>query len=157
MNIKMKAFVFFVLSALSLNALATNFNPSSTTFSAQGVLVIKPQSMPAFTCNMLLTGHTNNDDTATITSASFTGQALCKTVVASGLPWTWKATSTSNASLSGVKISAAGINCSSSPGTLTATWSNAANTLTTIPNQPLGSCVIQAFAVVPSPALIVVP
>lgn len=157
MNIKIKAFVFFMLSALSLNALATSFTPVSTVFSAAGLLVIKIPSIPAFTCNMLLTGQTNNDDTATITSASFTGQALCNTVSASGLPWTWKATSVSNAVLSGVKFSVAGTNCSSTPGTLAATWSNAANTLATTPNQPLGSCVIQAFAVVPSPALIVVP
>lgn len=159
MNLTTGAFSFLLIATLSLNASATSFNPANATFAAPGVLVIKPQSKSPFTCNMLLAGHTNSDDTATITSVSFSteGQPLCSTVSASGLPWTWKAVSVSSASLMGVKINAAGVSCSTAPVTLSALWSNSTDTLTLTPNQNIGNCVIQALAAVPSPPLTVIP
>ncbi|WP_374981297.1 alkane oxidation protein activator PraB [Pseudomonas solani] len=157
MNMKIRALIFFVLSAISFNALALTITPTNLAFSAKGVLVIKSGLLPGVTCNVEFIGVTNSNNTATINSVSVTGGGLCTTVSASGLPWTWTATSLTNATISGVKFSVAGTTCSSSPVTLAAAWLNAANTLIINPNQSVGSCVIQTLSLTPNPPLVVVP
>ncbi|MFE1811714.1 alkane oxidation protein activator PraB [Metapseudomonas otitidis] len=138
------------------SAMAVTITPTNTKFSAKGVSVVKPGFLPAVTCNVEFIGTTNNN-TATITAVNITGGGSCALAGTSGLPWTLTATSTTTGTVSGVKFTVAGVNCSSSPVTVNGAWSNSANTLTLTPNQPVGSCTIQSLSVSPNPAFTVLP
>ncbi|MDG9779755.1 MULTISPECIES: alkane oxidation protein activator PraB [Pseudomonadaceae] len=140
------------------SAMAVTITPTNTAFSATGVSVVKPNAfLPAVTCNVQFIGTTNNNNTATINSVNITGGGFCGAASAAGLPWTLSATSTTTGTVSGVKFTVAGVNCSSSPVTVNGAWSNAANTLTLTPNQKVGTCTIQSLSVSPNPAFTVLP
>lgn len=139
------------------SAMAVTITPTNTKFSAKGVSVVKPGLLPAVTCNVEFIGTTNNNNTATITAVNITGGGSCALAGTAGLPWTLTATSTTTGTVSGVKFTVAGVNCSSSPVTVSGAWSNSANTLTLTPNQQVGSCTIQSLSVSPNPAFTVLP
>ncbi|CAN7438834.1 alkane oxidation protein activator PraA [Pseudomonas solani] len=141
------------------SAMAVTITPANTAFSAKGVSVVKPGILPAVTCNVEFIGTTSvgGADKATITAVNITGGGFCGAASAAGLPWTLTASSLTAGSVSGVKFTVAGINCSSTPVTVNGVWSNSANKLTLNPNQPVGSCTIQSLYVNPTPAFTLVP
>ncbi|GAC1029508.1 alkane oxidation protein activator PraA [Pseudomonas sp. No.21] len=141
------------------SAMAVTITPANTAFSAKGVSVVKPGFLSPVTCNVEFIGTTSvgGADKATITAVNITGGGFCGAASAAGLPWTLTASSLTAGNVSGVKFTVAGINCSSSPVTVTGGWSNATNTLTLTPNQPVGSCTIQSLYVSPTPAFTLVP
>ncbi len=88
--------------AASASAFAVTVSPAgpisltgSTTLTKSGIAV---------GCSATMAGSVSSSGAISITSASFSGNALCTGVTAAGLPWTGQVLSTTSLSLNGVAV-----------------------------------------------------
>lgn len=154
----LRIILLLIAPTLSLSAMAVTIIPIGTAFTTSGSITISAPTVPAMTCSAQLSGVTQFSNTVSIQVANFTSFAspLCGTISSSGLPWQLQATSTTTATLSGIKINVGGVNCSSAPVTINGAWSNSSNTFTAA-SQVVGSCILRNLVIFPTPAFTVLP
>lgn len=140
-------------------ATAATIAPAGASFTAPGTITVRsPASLQQpVTCNITFTGKVSaNGASASITGATVSGSnSLCSVPQMKNLPWTLTVSSTTSGTVTGVAFSILSSNCG--PGTINASWSNAANTLSASNQALSGSCTITSLSVKPSPAFTVSP
>jgi hypothetical protein len=115
--------------AASTPAFAVTVSPAGP-ISLEGATTLVKGAIP-LVCTTNLVGSITSTGEVKITSAKFTGQALCSAVTPSGLPWSGQVNSTSGLTLSGVAVTSPLGTCG--PSSLTASVAeNAAQRETTI-------------------------
>ncbi|TRX76564.1 alkane oxidation protein activator PraB [Pseudomonas mangiferae] len=148
-----------VLCAAASAVSAATIAPAGASFTAPGTITVRsPASLQQpVTCNITFTGKVAaNGSSASITSATVSGSnSLCKVPQMKNLPWTLTATSVTTGTVTGVAFSILSSNCG--PGTVSAAWSNATNTLSAANQALSGNCTITNLSVKPSPAFTVSP
>ncbi|WP_143495484.1 protein activator [Pseudomonas sp. PE-S1G-1] len=139
---------------------AASFAQAGAVFTATGSIstAVKLLVWTPVPCTVALTGKVASDgSSATITGATFTGNALCGVSGPLNLPWTLVPTTASTATLSGFAEKFFSDTCAS-PSTLTTQWSAADNTFSLLsPHTVSDSCRITAFSFKPSPVLTISP
>lgn len=88
--------------AVSAPAFAVTVSPAGP-IGLEGALTLVKSNMP-LGCTTTRVGTITSAGEVNITSAKFTGQALCSGVTATGLPWKGQVTSTSGLTLDGVTV-----------------------------------------------------
>ncbi|MBT0566717.1 alkane oxidation protein activator PraA [Williamsia sp. CHRR-6] len=133
---------------------AATISPAGVPFTAPGTITVtSPASFGApVDCSITLSGTVAADGaSASITSATTSGaSALCNLPQVTGLPWTLTPTSTTSGTVSNVGFTISGQSCG--PATLTGSFDNLTNTLSSTNQSLPGNCTINSLSVVPNPA-----
>lgn len=139
---------------------AATFAQAGAAFNATGTIAtgIKPLVWTPIPCSIALTGQVAADgSSATITGATFTGNALCNISGPLNLPWTLVPTSATTASLSGFMQKFAYDSCAT-PSAVAMQWSAADDTFSlSSPHTVNSTCRLNTFNFKPSPALTITP
>ncbi|WP_139372514.1 hypothetical protein [Pseudomonas fluorescens] len=149
-----------ILGAASCMANAVTFAPAGAAFTASGSIAtaVKLLAWTPIPCTMTLSGHVAPDgSSATITSATFMGNALCGVSGPLNLPWTLVPTNSTTATLSGFTEKFAYDSCLT-PSVLTTQWSAADSTFNlSSPHTVNATCRVTTFNFKPSPGLTINP
>jgi hypothetical protein len=84
------------------SAYAVTVSPAGA-ISLEGATTLIKSSIP-LGCTTNMVGNITSTGAITITSAKFSGQALCSAITAAGLPWTGQVNTTKSLSLNGVAV-----------------------------------------------------
>ena len=133
---------------------AATIAPANTAFTAPGTITVTtPASFNVpVTCNIVFSGSVNADGSAaTITDAKVSGSNfLCTVPKIQNLPWTLTPTSATTGTVSNVAFSVLSSNCG--PATLSGSFDNMTNTLSSSNQSLSGNCTINNLSVNPNPA-----
>ncbi|WP_426177183.1 hypothetical protein [Pseudomonas sp. TWRC1-2] len=152
--------MLFTLGAVSSTAGAATFAPAGAAFTASGSIAtaVKLLVFTPVPCTMTLSGQVAADgSSASITGATFTGNALCGISGPLNLPWTLVPTNATTATLSGFTEKFPYDSCLT-PSVLITQWSAADGTFSIAgPHTVNATCRVTAFNFKPSPALTINP
>ncbi len=152
--------MLFTLGAVSSTAGAATFAQAGAAFTASGSIAtaVKLLVFTPVPCTMTLSGQVAADgSSASITGATFTGNALCGISGPLNLPWTLVPTNATTATLSGFTEKFPYDSCLT-PSVLITQWSAADGTFSIAgPHTVNATCRVTAFNFKPSPALTINP
>ncbi|WP_133257350.1 MULTISPECIES: protein activator [unclassified Pseudomonas] len=152
--------MLLTLSGASSMASAATFAQAGAAFTASGTIAtaVKLLAWTPVPCTMTLSGQVAADgSSATINSATFTGNALCGISGPLNLPWTLAPTNANTATLSGFTEKFPYESCLT-PSVLTTQWSAADGTFSIVsPHTVNATCRVTTFTFKPSPALTINP